>query len=81
MNLTGEQSMSEYKSGDKSKAICPECEAVVSTTIEVRDVVLDDGSAIVPGILAGVCDRCDMVVSIPGQSTPAIKQVIVQTQS
>lgn len=80
MNLTGEQSMSPCKPGDKSQAICPECVQIVSTTFERRYVQLDDGSATVPDILAGVCDLCDMVVSIPAQSTPEIKQVIEQTR-
>ncbi len=72
--------MSPYKSGDKSRAICPECETVVSTTFVQRDVLLDDGSATVPHILAGVCDECDTVVSLSGHSTPAIRQVIKQTR-
>ncbi len=65
-----------YKTGDKSQAICPNCKKIVSTTFEYRDVALDDGSSTAPGILAGVCDQCNMVISIPGQSSPAIKRVI-----
>ncbi|WP_282153924.1 hypothetical protein [Ruegeria atlantica] len=73
--------MSKYKLGDKSKGICSTCEEVVSTTFTHRDVPLDDESATVPGILAGVCDQCDTVVSIPGQSTPEIKRVMDQART
>jgi hypothetical protein len=58
--------------GDKSKAICSHCKKMVSTTFAYRDVPFSDGSGVVKNILVGVCDHCDLVVSIPAQSTPAI---------
>lgn len=36
-----------------------------------------EGEMQVPGVLLGVCDRCDNVVSIPAQSTPRIREVRV----
>ncbi|TMV02600.1 hypothetical protein FGK63_20445 [Ruegeria sediminis] len=69
-----------FSVGDKSRAICPDCEQIVSTTLERQDVSLDDGSGTVPGILAGVCDQCGTVVSIPAQSAPVIRQVMDRVQ-
>jgi len=31
----------------------------------------------VPGVLVGVCDRCDNIITIPAQSTPRIRDVRV----
>ena len=58
--------------GDKGKAICEHC-GVVSVTYRYRDVPLSGSGRLVKNILAGVCDQCDRVASIPAQSTPAIK--------
>lgn len=66
--------MKLYQSGDTSKAICPDCGKLVSTTFAYRDVPFDDGTGVVKGILAAVCDECEAVVSIPAQSTPAIRR-------
>jgi hypothetical protein len=66
--------MKFYEAGDKSKAICESCKALVPTTFQYRDVAFDDGSGCVKDILVAVCDHCDTVVSIPAQSTPAIKR-------
>ncbi|ATQ75544.1 hypothetical protein CR152_14205 [Massilia violaceinigra] len=59
--------------GDKSKAICYDCNELVHTTYKRRDVPFSDGVGVAKDILAGVCDICDRVVSTPAQSTPAIK--------
>lgn len=59
--------------GDKSKAICYDCNELVTTTYKRRDVPFSDGLGVAKDILAGVCDLCDRVVSTPAQSTPAIK--------
>ena len=61
-----------HATGDKSQAICPSC-GLGPTTFVVRDVPFDDGRGVAPGILVAACDRCGDVVSIPVQSTPAIK--------
>ena len=66
--------MKFFEAGDTSKAICESCKALVPTTFQSRDVAFDDGSGSVKDILAAVCDHCDTVVSIPAQSTPAIKR-------
>lgn len=67
--------MKIYAAGDTSKAICESCKALVPTTFRYRDVAFDDNSGSVKDILVAVCDHCDTVVSIPAQSTPAIKRV------
>lgn len=64
--------MTAFREGDRSRAICDRCGAVVDTTMRVRDVPFDDGAGIVPAILVAVCDRCDTVVAIPAQSTEAV---------
>jgi hypothetical protein len=58
--------------GEKGRAVC-ETDGLASTTFAYRDVPFSDGSGVVRQILVGVCDRCNEVVSIPPQSTPAIK--------
>ncbi len=63
-----------YTIGDKSKAICENCKAVVPTTFAVRDVPFSDWSAVAESILVAVCDHCDDVVAIPAQSTPSIRE-------
>ena len=65
--------MAHYKLGDKSKAICEDCNRIVSTTFMVRDVPFFDGSGIVDDILVAVCDECNNVVAIPAQSVDAIR--------
>jgi predicted XRE-type DNA-binding protein len=71
--------MEFYKEGDKSKAICEHCKKIVATTFKVRNALIKDGhdkSFKVPQILVGVCDLCDLTVSIPQQSSAAIGEVI-----
>ncbi|SFU81345.1 hypothetical protein [Pseudomonas sp. OV546] len=65
--------MTFYKEGDKSQAICEDCESVVHTTFQRRNVPFDDGVGEVENVLVAVCDICDRVVAVPAQSTPAIK--------
>lgn len=68
--------MAHYTQGDKSRAICEDCNRIVTTTFEVRDVPFFDGSSIVENVLVAVCDNCNSVVAIPAQSTPAIQAAI-----
>lgn len=63
-----------YKAGETSKAICERCKSLVTTTFAYRDVPFDDGTGLVKDILCAVCDRCDHVVAVPPQSTPAIRR-------
>ncbi|KAB2697586.1 hypothetical protein F9K79_17190 [Ochrobactrum sp. Kaboul] len=66
--------MKLFQPGDTSRAICPHCGKLVVTTFAYRDVAFEDGSGVVKGILAAVCDECHNVVAIPAQSTPAIRR-------
>jgi hypothetical protein len=66
--------MKFYRSGEKSRAICASCKKLVGTTFAYRDVPFDDGEGEVKDILAAICDECGAVVSIPAQSTPAIRR-------
>ncbi|SHN44914.1 hypothetical protein SAMN05192549_1305 [Duganella sacchari] len=60
--------------GHKGKAICEKCANICSTTYRYRDVPFSDGKGLASGILVGVCDTCNTVLSIPAQSTPKIKR-------
>jgi len=66
--------MKVFLEGDKGKAICERCAAVVPTTFVRRDVPFSDGSGVAKNILAAACDVCGDVVAIPAQSTPAIRR-------
>ncbi|MCF2949368.1 hypothetical protein L0668_14710 [Paraglaciecola aquimarina] len=66
--------MNIFKVGDKKKAVCETCQSLTDATFLLRNVPFSDGSGIVKKVLAGVCDKCDEVVLIPHQSTPAIKK-------
>ncbi|MEY4512242.1 MAG: hypothetical protein RLZZ450_4364 [Pseudomonadota bacterium] len=72
--------MKLYKAGDKSKALCPQCEQLRRTTFAERDVPFSSGTGLVSDVLVGVCDTCDTVVSIPQQSVPRIKDVVRQAR-
>lgn len=65
-----------YKVDEKSKAICPICNQIRTTTFKERDVPLSSGKGLVTNVLVAVCDTCDSVVSIPHQSTPRIQAVM-----
>lgn len=58
--------------GDRGRAICSRCEALVTTTFRRCDLPFSDGSGFARDIIAGFCDECACVVSTPAQSTPAI---------
>lgn len=62
-----------YSPGDKSRAICPHCAKLVTTTFVYATVPFDDGNGSVKDILVAQCDECRAVVAIPAQSTPAIR--------
>lgn len=70
-----------FKEGDRSEAICPHCETLVTTRLLVRTLRLDgDGEdeVEVPGVLAGVCDRCDNPISLPAQSIHRVGEALKQ---
>jgi hypothetical protein len=68
--------MELHKVGDKSKALCPFCKQLCTTTFEERDVPLSSGKGLVRDVLVAVCDTCDRVVAIPQQSAPRIKETV-----
>lgn len=68
--------MKPYQEGDTGRAICGHCEKLVTTTFMRRDVSFSDGKGVAKAILVGVCDTCSQVVSLPAQSTPAIRQLL-----
>ena len=73
--------MQFFNEGDRSKAICSTCKKLSPTTFHYRDVPFSDGTGTVKNILAGVCDRCDSVISIPAQSTPAVSKAISKARN
>lgn len=66
--------MKLFQEGDKSKALCGQCNQLCTTTFVRRDVPFSDGKGNAKGLLVGVCDGCNHVVAIPAQSTPAIRE-------
>jgi hypothetical protein len=59
--------------GDNSRALCEKCQTLVSTTFGYHDVPFSDGIGLAKNIMAATCDTCGTIVSIPPQSTPAIR--------
>jgi hypothetical protein len=64
------------KEGNRGQAICRHCKDWVTTHDRVRTYI-EGGTLEVPGVLVGVCDRCDNIITIPHQSTPRIREVRV----
>lgn len=69
--------MKIVKEGEKRRVVCPDC-GLTQATYRLRDVSFDDGSGTVENVLAGVCDTCDQVVSLPAQSTSSVKDAYEQ---
>lgn len=65
--------MKVWYTGDKSKALCENCRKVVTTTFDYHDVPFESGIGVAKNIMAATCDECGIVVAIPPQSTPAIR--------
>lgn len=63
-----------WNEGDRSEAICADCDRIVTTRYAVRTIHLSGSGIDVPGVLVGVCDSCDGIVSLPAQSTPQIRE-------
>ncbi|WP_156516805.1 hypothetical protein [Paraburkholderia caribensis] len=68
------EQINPHAEGDKGKAICASCNAIVPTTFLRRDVPFSDKSGKVANLLVSVCDICGATVAIPAQSVPAIKK-------
>jgi hypothetical protein len=64
--------MKIVKEGDKRQVVCPKC-GLSHATYALRDIDFSDNSGTVKNVLAGVCDSCNEVVSIPKQSTAKVK--------
>ena len=62
------------KAGDRSRAICPQCKAMVDTEYRYQSVFLEKTKATVPNVLVGVCLQCDSAVSVPAQSMPRLEE-------
>lgn len=60
-----------YKAGDKSKAICPFCEMLCTTTFKVWPSNMPPAREV---FLVGVCDNCGKIVSIPQQSVQSFNE-------
>ncbi len=74
--------MKIVKVGDTQKASCHKCRRFEDVTYTLRDVPFSDGKGTVKNVLVGVCDRCNSVVVLPHQSTPAVrKQLETQRRS
>jgi|TARA_R100000687_G_C6433541_1_gene156943 RNase P subunit RPR2 len=54
--------------GDRSRAICENCNGIQETVIERRDVPLDDGSGTAQNALAAICTDCGDIVAMPAQN-------------
>lgn len=66
--------MKTVKVGDKSKAICEDCKAIVTTTFKIVNLPPSESLNAVKNVLAGVCDNCGRTVSIPHQSASTINK-------
>lgn len=64
--------MKLLREGDTSRAICETCGSIQPTTYRRRTVPFRHREGQVSGVLVGVCNACDTVVSIPQQSVPRI---------
>ena len=73
--------MAHYEPGDKSRAVCEDCESVVNTTFMIRDVPFNDGIGLAKNILVAVCDCCNNTVAVPSQSVITIAEVRKQAES
>ena len=60
------------KECDKGKTICHKC-GLTTTTHNLRHVDFNDNRGFVKNITAGICDKCNEVVSIPSQSILQIR--------
>lgn len=63
--------MKIVKEGDKRQVVCSTC-GLTQATYTLTDIDFSDGSGSVKNVLAGVCDHCQQVVSLPKQSTESV---------
>jgi Fe2+ or Zn2+ uptake regulation protein len=65
--------MKAWQAGDHSRAMCSTCQKVVTTTFNFYDIPFSDYASVVKNIIAGACDECGTVITIPPQSTSSIQ--------
>lgn len=64
--------MNNFKVGDKSKGLCPDC-GITSTTFILRDLSIKGHDVLVKNVLMGACDDCGNCLTVPHQETEHIK--------
>ncbi len=71
----------KYKSGDKSKILCQECIGTSGTTFRYRKFTFtpNKGKVSIHRMLVGVCNKCNRIVFIPGQSRIRISELLNKT--
>lgn len=65
----------------KGRAVCYKCEDIPTITYLARDVPFSDNRGVVEGLLVGVCDDCDSVITTHPQSTTKIKEALEKLKS
>jgi RNase P subunit RPR2 len=65
-----------YREGEKSRGFCSNCDQVVQTTFQIRDLAVRSPKTTVKNLLVAVCSICDVTVAIPQQSVPKIKETL-----
>lgn len=66
--------MKYLNENDKGKAICNDCNKLVTTIYKYRSVPFSNGVGVVNNILVGICTICFHTISIPHQSSAQIKK-------
>lgn len=69
--------MKIHKVGGTITVPCEQCKSFQQGTFKLRDVPFKNApSKVAKGIIAGVCDTCDSVCSIPPQASPTINKAL-----
>lgn len=68
-----EETRAEAEAGRESFSLCACCQALRPLHFELRDIPVAGTDITLRGILAGVCDHCDTVVTIPSESIVDVK--------
>lgn len=68
-----------YRAGHKSRGVCPQCEIMVPTTFEIRDI--EHEALVILNALMAVCDICGQIVAIAGGTRVLSKETRDTTRS
>lgn len=68
-----------YRVGRKSRGVCPQCEIMVPTTFEIRDI--EHEALLMLNALVAVCDSCGQIVAIAGGTRVLSKETRDTTRS